>query len=105
MTLYLEWEAIYLHAMVKLYDYHGYNSLFYRLHVAIDNPVNGHGAKARDAVIRYLDHVREESGEREMQEHWRRVWNGYVAFKFIGGGEWQYYGSPTRRRPRNGCWR
>jgi len=90
MTLYLEWEAIYLPAMVKLYNYHGYNSLFYRLHVAIDNPVNGHGARARDAVIRYLDHVRAESGEREMQEHWRRVWNGYLAFKFVGNDEWQY---------------
>ncbi len=91
MTLYLEWEAIFLPAMVKLYEYHGYNPLFYKLHVAIDNPVNGHGAKARDAVTRYLDHVREESGEREMQEHWRRVWNGYLAFAFIGGGDWQYY--------------
>ena len=59
--------------MVKLYEYHGYNSLFYKLHVAIDNPVDGHGARA-DAVARYLDHVREESGEREMQEHWRRIW-------------------------------
>ena len=36
MTLYLEWEAIYLPAMVKLYEYHGYSSLFYKLHVAID---------------------------------------------------------------------
>ncbi|MGW0808176.1 LodA/GoxA family CTQ-dependent oxidase [Nonomuraea sp. NPDC002799] len=90
MTLYLEWEAIFLPAMVKLYDYHGYDPLFYQLHVAIDNAVSGHGAKARDAVIRYLDHVREESGEREMQEHWRRVWNGYLAFKFVGGGDWWY---------------
>ncbi|MGH4014155.1 MAG: LodA/GoxA family CTQ-dependent oxidase [Pseudonocardiaceae bacterium] len=91
MTLYLEWEAVYLPAMVKLYEYHGYNPLFYKLHVAIDNPVYGHGARARDAVARYLDQVREESGEREMQEHWRRVWNGYLAFRFIGGGDWQYY--------------
>ena len=91
MTLYLEWEAVFLPAMVKLYDYHGYNPLFYELHVAIDNPVNGHGARARDAVARYLDHVREESGEREMQEHWRRVWNGYLAFAFVGGGDWRYF--------------
>jgi hypothetical protein len=26
-----------------------------------------------------------------MQEYWKRVWNGYLAFKFIGGGDWQYY--------------
>jgi hypothetical protein len=91
MTLYLEWEAIFLPAMVKLYEYHGYSALFYRLHVAIDNPVNGHGAKARDAVIRYLDQVRSESGGDEMQKQWRRIWTGYLAFKFIGGGDWQYY--------------
>jgi hypothetical protein len=90
MTLYLEWEANFLPAMVKLYDYHGYSPLFYRLHVAIDNPVNGHGARARDAVIRYLGHVGAESGEQEMQEHWRRIWDGYIAFGFIGNEEWSY---------------
>jgi hypothetical protein len=90
MTLYLEWEAIYLPAMVKLYTYHGYNPLFYRLHVAIDNPVNGHGARARDAVMRYLDDVSQSAGPVAMQEHWRRVWDGYLAFKFVGGDEWLY---------------
>lgn len=90
MTLYLEWEAIYLPAMVKLYNYHGYDSLFYRLHVAIDNAVNGHGARARDAVIAYLDHVRAESGDEEMQQHFRRIWDGYLAFRFVGNDEWEY---------------
>jgi hypothetical protein len=90
MTLYLEWEAIYLPAMVKLYDYHGYSSLFYRLHVAIDNAVEGHGARARQAAVRYLENVRAESGPAGMQEHWRRIWIGYLAFKFIGDSEWEY---------------
>lgn len=90
MTLYLEWEAIYLPAMVKLYTDHGYNPLFYRLHVAIDNPVNGHGARARDAVTRYLDDVSQNAGPEAMQQHWRRVWNGYLAFKFVGNDEWLY---------------
>ena len=90
MTLYLEWEAIYLPAMVKLYEYYGYSPLFYRLHVAIDNPVNGHGAKARDAVVRYLDNLRSDTGESAMQEHFKRIWTGYLAFKFVGGDEWLY---------------
>jgi hypothetical protein len=90
MTLYLEWEAIYLPAMVKLYEYYGYSPLFYRLHVAIDNPVNGHGAKARDAITRYLDGIRTDSGEEAMQEEFRRIWTGYLAFKFVGGDEWLY---------------
>jgi hypothetical protein len=25
-----------------------------------------------------------------MQEHFRRIWNGYLAFKFVGGDEWVY---------------
>ena len=90
MSLYLEWEAVYLPAMVKLYEYHGYNPLFYRLHVAIDNPVNGHGARARDAVMRYLDDVSTNAGPVAMQEHWERIWNGYLAFKFVGGDGWEY---------------
>jgi hypothetical protein len=90
MTLYLEWEAVYLPAMVKLYEYYGYPSLFYKLHVAIDNPVNGHGARAKDAVVRYLNDIRTQGGDAEMQEHWRRVWDGYMAFKFIGSEEWSY---------------
>lgn len=90
MTLYLEWEAIYLPAMVKLYEYHGFPSLFYKLHVAIDNPVNGHGARARDAVNLYLDHVRAEGGDSEVQAHWRRIWTGYLAFRFGGFDEWRY---------------
>lgn len=90
MTLYLEWEAIYLPAIVKLYKYFGYPSLFYELHVAIDNPVNGHGARARDAVLRYLNDIRVKGGEQEMQDHWRRVWDGYLAFKFVGSDEWLY---------------
>ncbi|WP_164919602.1 LodA/GoxA family CTQ-dependent oxidase [Hansschlegelia zhihuaiae] len=89
MTLYLEWEAVFLPAMVKLYDYYGYNSLFYRLHVAIDNPVNGHGARARDAVVRYLGDI-DSGGEDEVQEAWRRIWDGYLAFKFIGDQDWGY---------------
>ena len=90
MTLYLEWEAIFLPAMVKLYEYYGFNPLFYRLHVAIDNPINGHGAKARDAVARYLDNIKAESGEAAMQAEFRRIWTGYLAFKFVGGDEWLY---------------
>jgi hypothetical protein len=90
MTLYLEWEAIFLPAMVKLYEYHGYPSLFYRLHVAIDNPVNGHGARARDAVLMFLDHVRAEGGDGDVQDAFKRIWTGYLAFRFGGFDEFQY---------------
>lgn len=80
MTLFLEWEVLSLVPAVKLYDYLGIDSQFYRMHVGIDNATEGHGAKARRAVEVYLDGVRRESGEDEVQSHWKRIWNGFVSF-------------------------
>lgn len=91
MTLYLEWEANDLQRMVDLYEYYGYSSLFYKLHVAIDNTVDGHGAYAKRIVEIYLDEVREESGESGVQEHWERIWNGYIAFASGGVQRWRYH--------------
>lgn len=90
MTLYLEWESNYLAAMVKLYRYHGYDPHFYELHVAIDNAVDGHAAKALEAVGLYLEHVRKESGPEAVEEHWQRVWDGYLAFKMTGAEDWEF---------------
>jgi L-Lysine epsilon oxidase N-terminal/L-lysine epsilon oxidase C-terminal domain/Iron-containing redox enzyme len=84
MTLWLEWEVLELKRTIKLFEYFGLNAHFNRLHVGIDNAADGHGAKARRAVQLYLDQVRAESGEEAMQEHWSRVWNGYVAFRTVG---------------------
>ncbi|NRA14933.1 MAG: iron-containing redox enzyme family protein [Oceanospirillaceae bacterium] len=90
MTLYLEWEANALQRMVSLYEYYGFSSLFYKLHVAIDNAVDGHGAMAKRIVELYLDEVRNESGEVGVQDHWERIWDGYVAFATGGVQRWQF---------------
>jgi hypothetical protein len=37
----------------KSFGYHGINSQFWGMHIRIDNGVNGHGAKARDALKLY----------------------------------------------------
>jgi hypothetical protein len=84
MTLQLEWEVVYLKRAIKLYRYHGIDAHFLTMHVAIDNAAEGHGACARRAVELYLDHVRSESGTTAMQEHWRRIWDGYIAFATTG---------------------
>lgn len=91
MTLYLEWEANDLQRMVDLYEYYGYSSLFYKLHVAIDNTVDGHGAMAKKIVELYLDEVRAESGESGVQEHWERIWTGYIAFALGGAQLWNFH--------------
>ena len=85
MTLFLEWEATpTLTPKVNMLRARGMNPLFYSLHVAIDNISEGHGALAKEAVKIFLEEKREEGGERAVQEHWRRIWNGYVGWATAG---------------------
>ncbi|MEW2051687.1 LodA/GoxA family CTQ-dependent oxidase [Streptomyces sp. NPDC005476] len=84
MTLYLEWEVLSVKPMAELLEYHGISSQFYTLHIGIDNAVDGHGAKARDAVLLYLENVYNSGGDAAVQEQWQRIWNGYVAFARTG---------------------
>ena len=98
MTLYLEWEVLELTGRIKTLDYHGINSQFWRMHVGIDNAVDGHGAKARKAVELYLDDILRQSGRDGMAREWKRIWTGFVAFATAGTG---YLGSDddvARRR-------
>lgn len=84
MTLQLEWEVLALWPTVKLLRNFGLDAHFYELHIGIDNAANGHGAKAREAVIRFLDEARRRGGDAEVQSVWRRIWIGYVAFATTG---------------------
>jgi len=84
MTLFLEWEVLELASTIKKLDYHGIDSQFWRMHVGIDNAVDGHGAKARNAVNVYLDNVLKESGRNAMRREWQRIWTGFVAFATAG---------------------
>src|SRR5262249_2561554 len=82
MTLYLEWEVLSLVPGVQRWEAQSprIDAQFLRMHIGIDNAVDGHGAKAKRAVKLYLDHVLRESGEDEMRAQWKRIWTGYVAF-------------------------
>ena len=54
------------------------------MHVGIDNAVNGHGAKAKQVLMLYLDEVKSREGEKAMQEAWKRIWSGYITFATAG---------------------
>lgn len=84
MTLFLEWEVLSLVPGVKRADYFGIDSQFWRMHVGIDNATEGHGAMAKRAVELYLDNVLRESGAEAQQQHWKRIWRGFVAFATAG---------------------
>lgn len=87
MTLLLEWEATpQMLPMVRLLEGRGINPLFYRLHMAIDNISSGHGALARQAIERYLADRLEDGGQVSMQQHWQRIWRGYVTWATLGSG-------------------
>jgi hypothetical protein len=85
MTLYLEWEATpTLTPIVKSLEERKIDPHFYRLHVAIDNVASGHGAMAKRAIKLYLDKIQEQGGDRAVQHHWTRIWNGYVTWATEG---------------------
>lgn len=84
MSLQLEWEVLALWPTVKILRNFGIDPHFYELHIGIDNAANGHGAKARQAVDRFLDEARQRGGDAEVQAIWKRIWTGYVAFATTG---------------------
>lgn len=83
-TLQLEWTVVSLKPGIKRMQYFGVDPHFYVLHVGIDNAASGHGAKAKQAVKMYLDKVLQIGGPAAMQEAWRRIWNGFIAFDVTG---------------------
>jgi hypothetical protein len=80
MSLWLEWTVLELHRIAAMVELAKLNSHFYRMHIAIDNAASGHGAEIVRAVKLYLRQVRVEGGEAAVRCHWRRIWDGYVAF-------------------------
>jgi hypothetical protein len=84
MTLHLEWEVVGLKPFIAQLRHFDIDPHFYVMHVGIDNAVNGHGAKAKEAIMLYLDQISETAGEDTMQHVWKRIWNGYIAFAEVG---------------------
>ena len=82
MSLWLEWTVMDLHRISAMVERVGLSSHFYRMHIAIDNAASGHGAEIIRAVKLYLRQVGVEGGEKAVQQHWKRIWDGYVAFAY-----------------------
>jgi len=49
------------------------------VHISIDNVATGHTALAREAITLYLDQVQMMQGSAVMNQHWRRIYQGYCA--------------------------
>ncbi|WP_166433918.1 LodA/GoxA family CTQ-dependent oxidase [Mycobacterium paragordonae] len=83
MTVYLEFSIIEVNKTIDLLNYYGVDPHYFVLHVGIDNPANGHSARAMQAVNAFLDKY--ASSPAVMESLWRRIWDGFVAFYLTGG--------------------
>ncbi len=87
MTLFVEWEATpTMDPIGRMMTARHIDPQYYRMHAAIDNVNAGHGALARDAIKAYLHAKEQEGGDIAVQEHWQRIWRGYVAWSTLGNG-------------------
>ena len=88
MTLFVEWEATpTMHAIAQMMAARHIDPQYYRMHAAIDNINVGHGAMAKEAIQLYLHDKLIEGGDVCVQQHWQRIWRGYVAWATLGSGE------------------
>ncbi|MEO8716102.1 MAG: iron-containing redox enzyme family protein, partial [Acetobacteraceae bacterium] len=87
MTLFVEWEATpTMDPISRMMTARHIDPQYYRMHAAIDNINVGHGALAKDAIKMYLHVKEQEGGDAIVQEHWQRIWRGYVAWSTLGNG-------------------
>jgi len=86
MTLNLEWNVVQISPTISLMKKFNppMNPQFYEMHVGIDNATSGHGYQAKRAVELYLQNLMTNGSEKTMQEHWQRIFNGYVCFDSTG---------------------
>eukprot|EP00035_Acanthoeca_spectabilis_P035327 m.33863 g.33863 ORF g.33863 m.33863 type:complete len:1548 (-) comp7245_c0_seq1:116-4759(-) len=83
-TLQIEWTVIGSNPTIDLFNFWGIDPHFYVLHVGIDNAAHGHGYRAKRAIEIYLDNLRETGGDAAVQDAWRRIWDGFLAFDALG---------------------
>lgn len=72
--------------VVDILNYYGIDSAIIKLHLSIDNLASGHAARAREAVVLYLDGIRKREGGAAVGAQWRRVWVGYLSLNMAGLG-------------------
>ena len=64
----------------------GINSYYFILHISIDNADSGHTAIAMQAVVKYIELVRQAQGMVSAQTAWKRVQAGFILSKGLSSG-------------------
>jgi hypothetical protein len=65
----------------EILRYHGMDPAIIQLHLSIDNLASGHAARARDAVMLYLEEIRQREGSVAVQPAWTRIRQGYLSLR------------------------
>lgn len=73
----------------------GLNPYYFILHISIDNADSGHTAIAMQAVVKYIEHVRQKQGNHLAQQAWKRVQAGFILSKGLSISPQ----CPSRRTP------
>lgn len=73
----------------------GLNPYYFILHISIDNADSGHTAIAMQAVVKYIEHVRQAQGNSLAQQAWKRVQAGFILSKGLSVAPQ----CPSRRTP------
>ncbi|HEV7368384.1 iron-containing redox enzyme family protein [Arenibaculum sp.] len=74
-----------LHEIQKL-DRWGFDAIYERTHLSIDNLSVGHARRSADAIALHLDRVGQRFGAEAKRREWRRVWDGYAYFAHFAEG-------------------
>ena len=73
----------------------GLDPYYFVLHISIDNADSGHTAIAMNAVMKYMELIRQTEGEASVRKAWRRVQTGFLLSNNLSG----IPKSPSRRPP------
>lgn len=77
----------------------GLNPYYFILHISIDNADSGHTAIAMQAVVKYIEHVKEAQGNISAHQAWKRVQAGFILSKGLSIAPQ----CPSRRTPAVDC--
>ena len=68
------------------------NDYYFLLHISIDNADSGHTAMAMQAVVDYVQHIKQADGPSAAQQAWKRVQAGFILSESLPSSpEYQSY--------------
>jgi hypothetical protein len=88
--------------LIEELEYWQIDASMVKLHLSIDNLATGHAAISCQLLERYLQQIELEQGEQVMQQHWQRIWTGYLSLttatkRFKRAIVWRYMSGLYRR--------